>query len=742
MVGIRPTMRKRKPKYWLNFITKDLVIDILIGLFVLGLVTAGSLTVWISTLKIPDLNSFDQRQVLQSTKIYDRTGQVLLYDLHQDVRRTVVPSDQISPYLKDATIAIEDQNFYHHGGIDVKAIIRAGLSDILTGHAAQGGSTITQQVVKNTILVGDKSITRKIKEAILAIKMERVYSKDQILTTYLNEAPYGGTLYGVEEAAQAYFGKAANDVDIAQAAYLAALPQSPTYLSPYGNHRAALDARQHKVLENMLSLNMITKTEYDTAVAEKVTFQPQSLTGIKAPHFVMYVRDQLIQKYGEDVVNKGYKVITSLDWDLQQAAEQAVAKYAAVNQKKFNADNAGMVAVQPQTGDILVMVGSRNYFDKQINGNFNVTLAPRQPGSSIKPIVYASAFTKGYTPDTIVYDVPTQFSTACAVDNFTMTKPCYAPINWDHKFDGPMTLRDALAQSRNIPAIKVLYLTSIPDTVKLATAMGITTLNDPSRLGLTLVLGGGEVTLLQHTGAYAVFANEGVKADERSILRIEDANGNTIEQTPVHTSRVLDRNVALEISNVLSDDNARAPLWGHHSLVYFPGRDVAIKSGTTDDLRDAWLMGYTPNLAVGVWAGNNDDTPMNSSVHGLIATPMWSDFMNYALSKIPDEKFPQPAPIDPTIKPILRGQAIDSSSLIDSVQSGSSTLNLSTVANNMHSILYYVDRNNPLGPAPTNPAADPQYKYWEYGVQRWKQEKYGLLLSNQNLNTGSTTTTQ
>lgn len=716
------------------------MIDGLIGFVFLMLVGGGSLMIYVSTLKIPDLNSFDQRQVLQSTKIYDRTGTVLLYDLHQDVRRTVVPFEKISPYIKDATISIEDQNFYHHGGIDLRAILRAIVSDVLTGSPGQGGSTITQQVVKNTILVGDKSITRKIKEAILAIKMERVYTKDQILGIYLNEAPYGGTLYGAEEASQAYFGVSAANVDIAQAAYLAALPQSPTFLSPYGNHRAALDARQHRVLQNMLSQGYITKDQYDQAVAEKVTFLPPTASNIKAPHFVMYVRDQLIQKYGEDVVNQGYKVITSLDWGMQQAAEKAVADHAAENLKKFNADNAAMVAVQPQTGDVLAMVGSSDYYNKAIDGNFNVALAPRQPGSSIKPMVYAASFLKGYTPNTIVYDVKTQFSTACAPSDPSTQAPCYSPHDYNFKWSGPVTLRDALAQSMNIPAIKVLYLTGMQDALKLITSMGITTLTDPQKLGLTLVLGGGEVTLLQHTGAYAVFANEGVKADLRTILKVEDSNGNVIYEDPVHTSRVLDRNVALEISDVLSDNIARAPLWGYNSQVYFPNRDVAVKSGTTNDLRDAWLMGYTPDLAVGAWAGNTDDSPMNSEAHGLIVTPMWREFMNYALTKVPDEKFPKPAPIDPTIKPILRGQAVDTTSILQSIQSGSSTLSLGTVADHMHSILYYVNKDNPLGPPPSNPTVDPQYKYWEYGVQQWIQEKYGHLLGITASSTATSTT--
>ena len=716
--------------HWLKKNLKTILVDSLIGFVVLILIAMGVVFVWVSTLQLPDLSSFNERRVAQSTKIYDRTGKVLLYDLHQDVKRTVVPFNDISNNVKNATVAIEDDQFYHHFGIDIRAIIRAVVSDIRTGSLGQGGSTITQQVVKNTLLQNEKHLTRKIKEAILAIKLERVMSKDEILDHYLNESPYGGTIYGVEEAAQAYFGKSAKDVDLREASYLAALPNAPTYLSPYGNHRDALDARANLVLKKMLKNNFINQDQYDKAMAEKVTFQPQAVTGIRAPHFVMYVREKLVEKYGEEALNdRGFRVITSLDWDLQKKAEEVVKKYALENTKKFNATNAGMVVEDPQNGDILVMVGSRDYFDKKINGNFNVTLAPRQPGSSIKPIVYASAFSKGYTPDTVVYDVKTQFSTTCKPSDFSNTLPCYSPENFDHNFVGPVNLRNALAQSMNIPAIKVLYLTGLKDAIKLAGDMGITTLNDPDRLGLTLVLGGGEVKLLEHTGAYGVFADEGVKADQRVILRVEDANGNVVDNFPAHSHRVLSRDVALKISDVLSDNNARAPLWGYNSPVYFPGRDVAIKSGSTNNLRDAWIMGYTPNLVVGVWAGNNDNSPMGGKFSGLIATPMWRAFMDYALPKFPKESFAEPPATDPNIKPILRGETVDTHSLIQNIQSGSSTLSIDSILNNMHSILYYVNKDDPTGAYPSNPASDPQYKNWEYGVQAWKVSHYGSIVS-------------
>lgn len=720
-----------KIKKWIKKHWKDIVIDGLIVCFVLGLLTAGGLFIWISTLEIPDLSSFEQRRILQSTKIYDRTGEVLLYDLHQDVKRTIIPFEDISYHIKNATVAIEDDQFYDHPGVDIRAIIRAAISNFTQGDllGGQGGSTITQQVIKNSILEQEKKLTRKVKEAILSLKLERILTKEEILSHYLNESPYGGTIYGVEEASQAFFGKSAKDITLPEAAYLAALPQAPTYLSPYGTHRDALDARQKLVLERMLVNGFISQEEYDQAVTTEVEFQSQAVTGIRAPHFVMYVREQLVEKYGEEALSdRGLRVITTLDWELQEAAEKIVAEKAAYNKENFRASNAGLVAINPQEGDILVMVGSRNYFDEEIDGNFNVTLAPRQPGSSIKPIVYASALSKGYTPETVVFDVRTQFSTACEPYEMTSAEPCYSPNNYNGQFKGPITFRNALAQSLNIPAVKVLYLTGLKDAIKLAGDMGISTLNDPDRLGLTLVLGGGEVKLLEHTGAYGVFANEGVKAKQRSILRVEDARGNVLEETQVEEERVLDREVALQITDILSDNNARAPLWGYNSLINFPNRDVAAKSGSTNNLRDAWIMGYAPNLAVGAWVGNNDNAAMGGGLSGLITTPMWRAFMDVALPKIENESFAQPQAIDPNIKAVLRGEIFDVQAILENIQSGSSTLDVVGVASGVHSILHFVNKNDPRGPYPVNPALDGQYVNWEYGVQQWKQEKFGSLL--------------
>ena len=713
--------------------TKEIIWDIVVGGVVLVLIGFGLLFIWIATLDIPDLSSFEERRIIQSTKIYDRTGEVLLYDLSRDIRRTVVPFENISIHLKNATVAIEDDQFYNHPGIDFLAILRAVISNLSEGNllGGQGGSTITQQVVKNSILEQDKKLTRKIKEAILAIRLEQILSKEEILNYYLNESPYGGTIYGAEEASQAFFNKPASDLTLAESAYLAALPQAPTYLSPYGNNVDALEARKNLVLKRMELNGFITNEEYLSAKNEKVEFEPQVITGIRAPHFVMFVREKLVERYGEEALQqRGLRVITSLDWEMQQAGERIVAEKAASNTEVFDAENAGLVAINPQNGDILTMVGSKDYFDTEIDGNFNVTLAPRQPGSSIKPIVYASALSEGYTADTVVYDVRTQFSTECEVDDISSEAPCYSPNNYNGKFLGPITLRNALAQSLNIPAVKVLYLTGLKDAIKLASDMGITTLNDPDRLGLTLVLGGGEVKLLEHTQAYGVFANEGVKTELRPILKIEDVNGNELEKFEVEDERVLERDVALTISDILSDNEARTPLWGANSLVNFTARDVAVKSGSTNNLRDAWIMGYTPNLAVGIWVGNNDNRPMGGRLSGLIAAPMWRAFMDEALPMVETQNFPQAPSTPKNLKPILRGEFFDTEFFVNQLldKPEETTLDINLLANSIHSILHYVDKDNPRGDYPKNPNVDSQYEYWEYGVQRWKEQEYKNLL--------------
>ena len=693
-------------------------------------VCAGIFALWVASLKLPSISTIPERALASSTKIYDRNG-VLLYNLNQNSKQQVVAFNQISPYLKEATVAIEDPNFYNNYGIEPMAILRAMYVDIISGSFKEGGSTITQQVVKNTLLTDNKSLIRKIEEAILAVKLNFSTSKDNILNLYLNSSPYGGNLYGVEEAAQTYFGTSSANVDLAQAAYIASLPQAPTYYSPYGQNLDALNARKNLVLQKMEQYGYITEAQYTQAVNEKVTFEPQQNQGIKAPAFVMFIKNYLIQKYGQDVVNNdGLKVVTTLDYSLQQQAQQIVHQYALENVKKFDATNAGMVAIDPTNGQILVMVGSRNYFSKNIDGQFNVTTALRQPGSTFKPFAYVTAFEEGYTPSTVVFDVPTQFSTSCTwqgipLSSATGTSPCYAPVNYDNKFLGPISFRDALAQSRNVPSVKVLYLAGLDKTLQTAQNMGISTLAGANKYGLTLVLGGGEVTLLQMTSAYGVFANNGIRNPYTGILKIEDKYGHVLEQYQPDPQQVLPLQPTLQLNNVLSDNNARMPLNGPGSATDFPNREVALKTGTTNDDRDTWTIGYTPQIVVGVWAGNNNNSPMHQ-ISGLIAAPMWRAFMNVVLAKLPAVNFEQPNPIDPKLKPVLRGfWQGNQTYFIDKISGQLATDYTPTIDRkevsvpNIHSILYWVDPNDPTGPPPSNPATDPQYNLWEPAVQQW-----------------------
>ncbi len=659
----------------------------------------GASLLWVASLRIPALESLAERRLDDSTKIYDRTGEILLYDFSQDVRRDVVPLDKISDYAKNASIAIEDKDFYQHHGFVFSSFLRALVVNITSLSFSQGGSTITQQVVKNSILTKDKTPTRKLKELILALKLEKVLTKEEILSLYLNEIPYGGTVYGIEEAAERFFGKSAADVSLAEAAYLAAIPKAPTYYSPYGTHLEELEVRKTTVLKEMLDQKLISKEEYDKASAEKVTFQNRKENGnIKAPHFVFFVIEELIKKYGEDAVrNGGWKIITSLDYEIQSDAEATAKKYGAINQKTFNANNNAIVVMEPKSGEILAMVGSRDYFDKDIGGNFNAALGHRQPGSTFKPFVYAALFNKGYTDQTVLYDAPIQFSNACAPDNFVTDDKCYSPGNYDDKFRGPMIIRNALAQSINVPAVEAVYLAGVRNSITLAESMGIKSLTELDKYGLSLVLGGGAVSLLDMTTAYGVFANDGMKTDYNPIISIEDDKGNVIERADPFPKRVLPEQSARLISSILSDNVARTPGYGPNSPLYIASRDVAVKTGTSNDYRDAWILGYAPNLVVGAWVGNNDNSPMEKKVAGLIVSPMWREVIDKILPDMPVESFIPPETEDyASLKPVLRGELPEP-----------------------HSILYYVDKDNPRGPIPSNPASDPQFNNWEYGVRRW-----------------------
>ncbi len=658
----------------------------------------GVSVLWVASTPIPALNTFDPSKFSNSTRIYDRSGKTLLYDLNHNIRRTTVPLEDISPYLQKATLSIEDSGFYSHGGVSITGILRSLVTDIVRMSFAQGGSTITQQVVKNTILTGKKSIVRKVQEWVLAIRLENRYTKDQILEFYFNVTPYGGTIYGAESASRAFYGKSAKDLDLAESAYLAAIPQLPTYYSPYGNNRAALDARKNIVLSRMKELGYITDEQYKQAKEEKVVFSKEKNNSIIAPHFVFYIEQYLEEKYGADVANQGLVVTTTIDADLQHQADTIVKEAALANVQKFNANNAALVAIDPKTGQILAMVGSRDYFDVTIDGNYNAALALRQPGSSFKPFVYAAALAKGYTPQTAIFDLPTQFSTACAVsDSFNDTPPCYSPGNYDGKFRGQMTFTTALAQSINVPAVKALYLAGISNVLTLAKNMGLTTLGKTSDYGLSLALGAAEVRLLDLTSAYSAFANNGILNDPVGVLSITNSEGDVLETYVPHPHQVVDTSVAQEVSSMLSNNEARFPEYPAVNPFHFPGYDVAAKTGTTNESRDAWTVGYTPSIAIGVWAGNNDNTPMVKEIAGYIVAPMWNSVMQYAISKYPQEFFTPPPAIPETAPFALRGVA----------SSGGVS----------HDILYWVQKDTPL--IPGSSANDIQSPYWEYPITNW-----------------------
>ncbi len=688
-----------------RYLKKHLVLTAVFVFVGLGFLATGTLLLVIALAPTPDISAFADRKVDQSTKIYDRTGQVLLYDYNRDMRREIVPLEEISSYAVSATIAIEDASFYEHGGIRITSIIRAALIDLVGGSLSQGGSTITQQVVKNTLLTSRKSVVRKAHEWILATKLEQEYSKQQIIETYLNTIPYGGTLYGIEAASETYFGIAANDLTLPQAAYLAAMIQAPSYYSPYGSHQEELSARKDFVLLRMRDLGLITEPEYAEAKAAAVTFTPRRQNSVIAPHFAFYILDYLEQRYGTSALVNGLRVVTTLDAELQAKAEEVVNRYAHENEEKFNAGNAALVALDPSTGQILSMVGSRDFFDETIDGQYNAALAHRQPGSTMKPFVYALALMRGYTRNTVVFDVPTQFSTSCAPRETTNSEPpCYAPQNYDEKFRGPMTFETALAQSINVPAIKVLYLVGVKNAINLAKSFGLTTLGDPNQYGLTLVLGGGEVRLLDLVGAYGTFANGGVRSEATGILSIEDGSGAVLEEFGVKAIRVIPESIANDMNAMLSDNPARVPSYSINSPLYFPNYDVAAKTGTTNDTRDAWVIGYSPSIAVGVWAGNNDNAPVVKSVAGYIAAPMWREVMEYALSKYPKGYFGAPSAVSASLPPILRGQWLNTGSQDSAVP---------------HSILHFINKENPLSGPPVSPSDDPQYAYWEYGIFSW-----------------------
>lgn len=584
---------------------------------------------------LPTPNKINSRFQAQSTQIFDRNGK-LLYEVHGDKNRILVSIKDLPDHVKQSTIATEDKDFYKHNGFDIKGIIRAMFVNIISKDKAQGGSTITQQFVKNALLSSEKSFARKIKEVILSIEIEQMYSKDDILQMYLNEIPYGSNAYGIQVAAKTYFDKDAKDLTLAEAAALAALPRAPTYYSPYGENKEELLARKDTVLDLMVRQGYIKKEEAEEAKKQKLVFSGKAYGDITAPHFVMYVKQKLVEKYGEKMAEEGgLKVYTTLDLEKQKIAEEAVATYGNKN-ATAGAGNSALVATDPKNGHILAMVGSRDFFNQDIDGNVNVAVMDRQPGSSFKPFAYATLFKKsGWGPGSTMYDFKTDFGGG------------YNPNNYDGKEHGVVSVRTALQNSFNIPAVKSLYIADLDETLKIAHSMGITTLNNRPAYGLSLVLGAGEVKLLDMVNGYGTFANKGVKNDASWFVKIEDNNGKVLEENKGNNKgkQVLDPQVAYLINNVLSDDNARAMVFGRGGPLTVSGKTVAAKTGTTNDYKDAWTIGYTPSLAAGVWVGNNDGTPMNKVGGAMAAAPIWNYFMKKALTSYPNEQFQRPSGI-------------------------------------------------------------------------------------------------
>lgn len=692
--------------------------------FLFCFVAATILVVWIGR-DLPDPNKLADRQVPESTKIFDRTGQHLLYEVYQNQKRTIVDLAHISPFVPKAFVSVEDKYFYEHNGVRFTSILRAGFNNLIGRKNGSGGaSTLTQQLIKNTIVGDQRSLFRKIKEAILAIQLEKKYSKDQIIQLYLNEIPLGSTNYGVEAASQSYFHKRAFDLDLAEAATLAAMNQAPTR---YLNNPQNLRNRRDLVLGLMFAQGYITEAQKNEA--QNSALRVYRNKGIfNAPHFVDYVREQLADQFGEQLIDTGgLKVITTLDFGKQQLAEKIVKEQGDKFAKSANANNAALVAVDPKTAQVLAMVGSRNYYDDAIDGQYNIAVKSRirQPGSSFKPFVYLAAFEKGYTPDTVLYDVRTDFD--------ARNGQIYSPQNYDHKEHGLITMRAALQNSFNIPAVKTMYLVGEQNTLDFAKRFGYSTFKGNE--GLSLVLGGGGINLLEHTNAYATLADDGIYHVPVSILKVTNAAGTTlVAWEPNDGSEAVKPELAALISSVLSDNNARAMVFGIKNNLTLPNRAVAAKTGTTNDSKDAWTMGYVPSLAAGVWVGNTIPSPMKGGGN-LLAGVIWNQFMRQSLVSTTPETFPTP-PINDAVKPVLTGSdggiKLRINTVTGKIAPPSMLDSLVMVKTYLppHDILQYVIKDDPRGPLPPYPADDAQYSAWEKGLTDWtqRQQQAGITL--------------
>lgn len=650
-----PLRRVRyRPDYKGSLITKLLAkfsTFVLVGILASILLVIGVIIFFFT--QVPSPENLQSRTIAQATKIYDRDGE-LLYDIFEDQNRTPIKLKDVPEVVKQATIAIEDKDFYKHKGFSIVGITRAALSSALNRRVEGGGSTITQQLVKNSLLTSERSLVRKIKEFILAVQIERVYNKDQILEMYLNEIPYGGTAYGIEAAANLYFGKNAKDLNLAEAALLAGLPQRPSVYSPYGTRPELSKERQTEVLRRMVEDGYITKEQAEEAKKQVLTYRTSKKEiGFKSPHFVLYVKEQLIDQFGDKLVEQGgLRVTTTLDYKLQQDVEKIV-KDEVEKLKDFDAGNGAAVVIDPKTGQVLSLVGSKDYFGDSLpegceegrncvfEGNVNVALRLRQPGSATKPIAYASGMQKGYTAASVLMDVKTEFPGGAG-------RPFYIPVNYDGQWHGPVQVRYALGNSYNIPAVKMVALAGVKNVLDLGYRMGITTWEpteeNVNSVGLSLSLGGREVRLLDLTSAFGVFANNGVRQDPISILKVTDSKGKVLyEYKKTDGVKVIEPGISFIISDILADNGARTAAFGSNSVLRIPGKTVAVKTGTTDEKRDNWTVGYTPSVVVGVWVGNNNNKEMNPRISSGVtgASPIWNKIISTALKGKSDEKFKQ-----------------------------------------------------------------------------------------------------
>jgi len=614
------------------------VVALVLLLTVGGAAAAGGLVYanWSREIEadIAQLETARTRETFETTEIMARDGTVL-WEIFGEGKRTRVPLAQIPPHLIQATIAIEDDTFYQNIGLDAPSLVAAVIANVRNPDARPiGGSTITQQLVRHVAFDNDERLSvsydRKIKEIVLAWMMARDFTKDEVLEMYLNEIYYGNLAYGIEAAARTYFGKPAAELTLGEASLLAALPQSPVELDPFTNLDGAKQ-RQWLVLNMMVQEGFIDQSAAETAYLEPLTFAAQEVS-LVAPHFAVYVRQQLEAQFDpETVANGGLRVTTTLDMAFQRLAEQLARQHVSQIDPAKNLTNAALVAMKPGSGEILAMLGSVDYRNEAIDGHVNVTLSPQQPGSAIKPLTYAAALSPvdggepGWTAADILWDVPVEYE--------QFSGEPYVPANYDGAFHGPVRLRDALANSYNIPAVLLLQDISVPRLLEFGRALGISTwTGDSSQYGLSLTLGGGEVTPLDLTTAYATLANGGNRVTPVSILKVERTDGEVLyEYTPPAPERVVDERVAYLISDILDDDAARRPAMGSPNPMEL-GFPVAAKTGTTNDFRDNWTMGYTPGLAVGVWTGNTDNSPM-VDISGLTgAAPLWGSYMEQVYS--------------------------------------------------------------------------------------------------------------